>query len=118
MLSGGAGDVFNCEWDCNSLFLLDGVLHGFKIVDPNANIPSYECKNYSSATGEACEFMDNIVLNELALGKLSMVDRKPHCIHSLGAVEKASGGYRPITDASRPEGISINNFMSQTFNTF
>ena len=47
-----------------------------------------------------------------------MVDRKPHCIHALGAVEKSSGGFRPITDASKPDWFSINNYMSETFQNF
>ena len=39
MLSGGIDDVFHGSWDRDSLFLLDGVLHGFKIVDPLVDIP-------------------------------------------------------------------------------
>ena len=34
MLSGGPMDIYNGGWDVNSLFLLDGVVHGFKIIDP------------------------------------------------------------------------------------
>ena len=81
MLSGGIGNVFNGEWDVNSLFLLDGVMHGFKLVDPFVEIPKYECKNYKSATEDAYEFMNDIIVDELNRGKLSIVDRKPHCVH-------------------------------------
>ena len=118
MLSGGIDNFFDNNWDKDSLLLLDGILHGFKIVNPLVDIPSYECINYSSATGEAYQFMNDIIERELAIGKLSVVDRKPHCVNALGAVEKSSGGYRPITDASKPDDISINNFMSHTFNNF
>ena len=39
----------------------------------------------------------------------------PQCVHSLGAVKKSDGRLRPITDCSRPDGSSINNFMGTTF---
>ena len=35
-----------------------------------------------------------------------------------GAVWKSSGSLRPITDCSRPDGLSINNFMTSTFKSF
>ena len=118
MLSGGPFKAHGGEWDVNSLFLLDGVLHGFKIIDPYTEVLSYESENYKSATVDARQYMNDIILKEIALGKLSVVDRKPHCIHALGAVEKSSGGYRPITDASKPDWYSINNYMSETFQNF
>lgn len=117
MLSGGPDAVYGEGWDINSLFLLDGVINGFKIVDPGAKIAAYETQNYSSATVDAFSFIDDIISSELCSGKLSKVDYKPHCVHALGAVEKSSGGFRPITDASRPE-LSINAYMEKTFNNF
>lgn len=104
--------------DEDSHFILDGVLHGFKIVDPHAVVPEYETGNYSSATVKAFDFINNLLLDELGSGKLSLVKDKPRCVHALGAVPKATGGYRPISDASRPEGCSINAFMSVTFQHF
>lgn len=62
--------------------------------------------------------IDDIIREELASGKLSVVSDQPLCVHAMGAVAKASGGVRPITDASRPEASSINHFMSQTFKSF
>ena len=118
MLAGGPMKVHGEKGDINSLFLLDGVIHGFKVIDPHAVVESYESTNYKSATVDARGYINDIIDNELATGKLSIVDRKPHCIHALGAVEKSSGGYRPITDASKPEGYSINNYMSETFQHF
>ena len=44
--------------------------------------------------------------------------RAQTCIHALGAVPKSTGGYRPISDASRPDGRSVNSFMSETFQHF
>ena len=119
MLSGGANSVYGKEvWDPDAHFILDGICHGFKMVDPGADIDSYFCKNYESATVSARSAIDKIIDKELSNGKLSVVSSQPHCIHSLGAVPKASGGYRPITDASKPECRSINNHMKETFTTF
>jgi hypothetical protein len=118
MLSGGPNKVYGDHWDVNSLFILDGVMHGFKIIDPYAKVIEYESENYKSATVDAYDFINDIIINEIDSGKLSVIDRKPHCIHALGAVEKSSGGFRPITDASKPDWFSINNYMSETFQHF
>lgn len=42
----------------------------------------------------------------------------PHCVHSLGAVSKGCNEYRPITDCKRPLNVSINNFMTSTYQYF
>ena len=119
MLSGGINKVFGVDtWDYDSHFLLDGCLHGFKLVDPGADIGPYESRNYSSATVDARKEIEEILRDELSSGKLSIVEAKPTCIHALGAVPKGTGGFRPITDASRPEGFSINAYMKVTFQTF
>ena len=119
MLAGGVYKVYgDAGWDFNSHYLLDGVINGFKLVNPGAPIESYFCENYKSATKDAFAAIDAIMNKELLNGKLSMVDYSPFCVHALGAVEKSSGGYRPITDASRPLLKSINNYMDATFRTF
>ena len=41
--------------DPDSHFLLDGMIHGFKLVDPGAVIHPYICANYKSATVSAKE---------------------------------------------------------------
>ena len=50
--------------------------------------------------------------------KVTRIDTRPRCVHSLGAVWKSNGKLRPITDCSRPDGSSINNYMSTTFKSF
>ena len=89
--------------DDDALFLLDGIYNGFHLVDPQANIPIYDCKNYESCfAGANYEQMNNILISELAVGKLSFVDSKPYQIHSLGAVPKPNGSVHHITDCSMP----------------
>ena len=119
MLSGGTEQVYGRGvWDPDAHFLLDGVCHGFKLTDPKSDIESYFCHNYESATVSARAEIDKIMCEEVRSGKLSRVNVQPHCVHSMGAVPKSSGGFRPITDASKPDSRSINNYMEKTFSTF
>ena len=119
MLGGGVDNVFGKDtWDFDSHFLLDGCVHGFKLVDPGADIGAYESANYSSATVDARSEIESILRDELSSGKLTLTDSKPTCIHALGAVPKGTGGFRPITDASKPDGLSINSYMKETFQSF
>ena len=46
-----------------------------------------------------------------------MLDKPPQ-IHALGAVPKPNCSVRHITDCSRPDKLSLNNFMRETFSTF
>ena len=107
------------EWDSDALYLLDGVYNGFRVVDPDAAVPIYDCKNYYSCyEGDNSWKMNNVIINELNEGKLSISLKKPEQIHALGAVPKPNGSVRHITDCSRPTKISVNNFMRQTFSSF
>ena len=100
-------------------YLHSGILNGFAIVDKGDLISPYNCDNYSSAlTGEAFSFVDNLIHSEILEGKYVRATSRPHCIHSLGAIPKRDGSYRPITDCKRPEGISINNHMEDTYQPF
>ena len=91
--------------------LLWSITDGFPIVDED--FEGYECGNYDSiTTGENKIRMDKIIKNELSEGMISVSDTKPKCIHALGAVPKSNGGIRPITDCSRPVGVSVNSHCS------
>ena len=53
-------------WDTDSLYLLDGVYNGFKVVDPGAKVPIYDCQNYKSCfDGENYYKMDSVLNKEL-----------------------------------------------------
>ena len=119
MLSGGQAEVFGHGiWDVDSLFLLDGVLAGFKIVDPGVRPGPYFVNNYKSVQGDALEMIDRILWDEISVGKLTICEKPPRCVHALGAVPKSSGGCRPVIDASKPMYESINCFMDETFTSF
>ena len=107
------------SWDTDALFILDGVYNGFKVIDPTANIPIYECKNYNSCYSSSNMVkMENILLKELNSDKISISAIKPDQIHALGAIPKPDGSIRHITDCSRPCKISVNNYMKDTFSRF
>lgn len=99
-------------------FIEDGIHNGFRIVDEGAVVEPYNCSNYKSVYGEAFDFLDELIKGELAEGKFVVADIRPRCVHALGVVPKSNGSYRPITDCSRPSGVSINNFMNVTHQEF
>jgi hypothetical protein len=106
------------EVDCDWLYIFGGVRHGFKIVD-EGTATSYNCSNYSSILQPKVRAqMTELVKSEIQQGKIMVVEERPQCVHSLGAVFKKSGSLRPITDCSRPYEKSINNFMDTTRSTF
>ena len=99
-------------------FLWSGLVNGFAIVDDDCPA-EYFCENYDSILEpKACQEMTELLCQELLEHKVSRTQVKPTCVHSLGAVWKSNGKLRPITDCSRPDGTSINNYMSSTFQTF
>lgn len=88
--------------------VFDIVCHGVDIV--TGDIPEYECMNYNSILQpNNREKMDRIINDEVLCGALTIVSEKPRCVHAIGAVAKADGGVRPITDCSRPAGLCIND---------
>ena len=100
------------------LFLEKGITCGFEIVDP-VDIAPYACTNYSSVcSGPAYEYINNLILQEIKEGKYVRADFTPKCIHALGAIQKDSSSFRPITDCLRPLGLSINNYMDSTCSEF
>ena len=100
------------------MYLWNGLNNGFKIVDDDCGA-SYYCENYDSITSvEFHEEMSALLRAELETNKVSPATTRPQCIHALGAVKKSDGRLRPITDCSRPDGVSINNYMASTFVPF
>ena len=101
--------------------LVSDITDGFKVVDDNMDLSNmhYECENYSSVyTSENKAKLDNIIGKELSEGYLKIVNSKPTCIHSMGAVPKPDGGTRPITDCSMPKDISVNNYCADIIQDF
>lgn len=106
--------------DCSSF--LDGLGNSFKLLleSDTLCIDSHANDNYSSATCD--EFkpqMDQLFLNELALGRISHVTSKPKCTHPIGSIpKKDSGKSCPIMDCSGPPGRSVNDDIKKDLESF
>ena len=103
-------------------FILDGLRFGFKLIPeygPSC-IVAYESGNYSSATcPDFKPEIDGLFTKELALGRISMFQTKPRCVHPIGRVlKKDSRKFCPITDCSRPHGISLNDHIKRDLKSF
>lgn len=100
-------------------YLYEGITNGFKIVDQDAKVSSYECDNYDSVlSGPAGDYINALLQQEIAEGKYIFSEEKPYVVHALGAVPKSDNTFRPITDCKQPLGHSINNFMDETHQPF
>lgn len=105
--------------DINAHYVLDGIFNGFHVIDPILSEISYHQRNYWSCyAGDVEEKLSKLLWDETEEGNLSVVSKVPEYIHALGAVRKASGKYRQITDCSIPADTAINNHMSDVFNMF
>ena len=94
--------------------LVSDITEGFKVVDDSMDLGNmhYEYEDYKSVYDPANKAkLDSIIGKELAEGYLKIIQEKPTCIHSIGAVPKPDGGIRPITDCSMPRDISVNNYV-------
>lgn len=114
MLTGGTGV------DPDILFILDGIMNGFRVVDVQASVDGYYCNNYSSCytTGNEKKLKE-LLQDELSQGKLSYTKNCPKCVHAVGIVKKKdSEKIRPIIDCKRPEGTSVNNYTEGIMDTF
>lgn len=103
------------ENDPDREFILNGITHGFDIVNRPCNVDNVETPNHQSALAEK-DAVGAQILNEVALGNYVVTDTKPRIVSALGAVPKSDGGVRIIHDASMPIGSSLNDFAVQDEN--
>ena len=101
--------------DCpNRSFLLQGIADGFNIVDIGKISTPVETDNYHSATGAAADKVEKQIITELENGRYKIVDQKPIIVSALGAIpKKDSNKVRLIHDASRPDGLALNDFTTK-----
>ena len=112
-------DENNLTWERDSHFILDGIYSGFRVIDPSSTIPIYEVNNYKScSTATAHAKVTKTLCSELQSGKISYVNVDKTQIHALGALPKSNGDIRIITDCSKPDKLSVNNYMKDVFSKF
>lgn len=113
----GDGSLAYDEWerllpidDADREWLLNGIKEGFNILNPQERADKIvEVENYSSATGDNKVIVEKQILVELNNNRYVFVQSQPKITSALGAIKKSSGGIRLIHDASRPEGLSLND---------
>ena len=112
--------------DPNWAYILEGSVFGYRVVNPDCP-SSYETENYKSILKPSRkDFMAKKLCDELDQGKILQVNKKPSCIHALGAVVKKRDvmdtveSIRPITDCSRSGDGSapVNEFTDQVSSRF
>jgi hypothetical protein len=104
------GELVN---DPDSVFLLNGIKHGFHIVDQEAEVQNAEMENYSSATKQRNKVEEQI-LKGIKEGHYRLLDNKPPLISAIGAIPKSNGDVRIIHDCSQPEGSALNDYAKDT----
>lgn len=94
-------------------FILDGVRHGFDIIDPGCTLARVEVPNHPSASPSNPMYhkVSEQVFNEIANGNYVEVDNPPTIVSPLGAIPKPDSGVRLIHDCSRPVGYSVNSYV-------
>ena len=94
-------------------YIIDGVKHGFHLINSDVNKTSFvEVNNYKSATEPLNkQFVEKQIVDEIRNGHYKIVQKKPNIISALGAIPKNSEctKFRLIHDASRPYGSALND---------
>ena len=93
--------------------MLEGIKHGFHIVDSEV-CPEYaSVSNYKSATCSdnfamvQGQIVERAVVEE---GRYIVSSEKPQIVSALGVITKSSGGLRLIHDCSRPSELAVNDY--------
>ena len=87
-------------------------MHGFDIVDSNANILPASYKNHLSAMQNPDIVLKHIE-TEIEKGNYVICNediQHPAIVSPLGLVPKSDGGHRLIHDCSLPKGKCLNNY--------
>ena len=107
--------------DPDRAFILDGIKHGFNIIDQEVEIAPVRGSNHLSAQpgSPLYDKATKQVLKEIANGNYVFCDTPPQIISPMAAIPKPDGDVRLIHDCSRPPGKAVNDYCSsdwkQTF---
>lgn len=91
-------------------YILDGVEHGFNIVEPDRIFGFVSMRNHWSAVSNECKKMvEKAICTELNNGRYVVARERPRIVSPLAAIRKSNGDIRLIHDCSRPHGQSLND---------
>lgn len=69
---------YSGRWDRDAKYILNGVVQGFRMVDPGAHIHGYCKQNYDLCYSvRAFDKLNKLLLPEINAGKLSVCEEKP-----------------------------------------
>jgi hypothetical protein len=108
-------DVWEVELngDEDENFILNGVKHGFCIVDDPAIVPEHVCMKNSPTSPEVAKAINNKLVEGIQEGHYKVVNKQPTSVSGLHAIPKPDGDIRLIHDCSRPEGQSVNDYTTK-----
>jgi hypothetical protein len=108
-------DVWELELkgDEDENFILNGVKHGFSIVDDPAIVPEKVCMKNSPTSPEVTKAINNKLVEGIKEGHYKVVNKQPTIVSGLHAIPKPDGDIRLIHDCSRPEGQSVNDYATK-----
>ena len=99
------------EDDCDRHFIINGIKHGFDIIDDDAiitrkNHPSVKPNSplYEKATSQ--------VIREVENGHYVVCGSQLKIVNPMAAIPKPDGDVRLIHDCSRPVGEAVNDYCS------
>ena len=93
--------------------MLDGIKHGFRLIDEGNDILPTECHNYSSLSdGDNDIKVAKQIQWEIDNGNYIATDVKPTIVSALGTIPKPNGKIRLIHDCSRPDNLAVNHYAS------
>lgn len=97
--------------DIDKSFLLDGIRHGFSIVDREVVEQNVDVENHASSVNKTNKHkVEALLLSEINNGRYVTVCNKPNICSPLAAIEKTDGSLRLIHDASRPAHLALNDY--------
>ena len=101
--------------DCE--FLLHGALFGFNVI--NKDCPSSYHSNFRKVWDDLqCSFIPSKLHSELQKDHIACTEATAICSHNIFTVPKSSGeGYRCVVDCSKPQELSVNNYVNQVCQT-
>ena len=89
--------------------MLDGIRHGFHILERESDIQPVIQPNYGSALQQKSQ-VENELIDQMTKGDYVIADRPPTIVSTLAAIPKDDGTVRLIHDGSRPVGKAINDY--------
>ena len=80
--------------DVDREFILNGIKHGFDIIDTDANPEPVECSNHKSAQPDSTLYDQATaqVLKEIQMGHYEVISEPPRIVSPMGVIPEPEGG--------------------------